>query len=93
VSALIVSLYRYIERSPFLEEPNGIIKYIYTNISFCFIEVLPGGHEHPSPALLWAIAFEGSLTRAVEKLRLSKSAMSAQIKKLEEHPLLDRHAG
>lgn len=41
----------------------------------------------------WAIAHEGSLTRAAASLRLSQSALSAQLKKLEDqlgHPLFDR---
>jgi LysR family transcriptional activator of nhaA len=41
----------------------------------------------------WAVAHEGSLTRAAERLNLSQSAVSVQIQKLERqigHPLFDR---
>jgi LysR family transcriptional activator of nhaA len=41
----------------------------------------------------WAVAHEGSLTRAAERMNLSQSALSAQIKKLEHqmgHPLFER---
>jgi LysR family transcriptional activator of nhaA len=41
----------------------------------------------------WAVAHEGSLTRAAEHMNLSQSAVSVQIKKLEHqmgHPLFDR---
>jgi LysR family transcriptional activator of nhaA len=41
----------------------------------------------------WAVANEGSLTRAAERLNLSQSAVSVQIQKLERqigHPLFDR---
>ena len=41
----------------------------------------------------WAVAHEGSLTKAAERLNLSQSALSVQIKKLEHqvgHPLFDR---
>jgi LysR family transcriptional activator of nhaA len=41
----------------------------------------------------WAIAHEGSLTRAAERLNLSQSAVSVQLGKLElqlGHPLFDR---
>ena len=41
----------------------------------------------------WAVAHEGSLTRAAERLNLSQSAVSVQIQKLEHeiaHPLFER---
>ncbi len=41
----------------------------------------------------WAVAHEGSLTRAAERINLSQSALSVQIQKLEHqmgHPLFDR---
>jgi len=41
----------------------------------------------------WAVAHEGSLTRAAERLHLSQSSLSVQIQKLEHqigHPLFDR---
>ncbi len=41
----------------------------------------------------WAVAHDGNLTRAAGKLNLSQSALSAQIRKLEEqlgHPLFER---
>ena len=41
----------------------------------------------------WAVAHEGNLTRAAERLNLSQSALSVQIHKLEHqigHPLFDR---
>jgi LysR family transcriptional activator of nhaA len=41
----------------------------------------------------WSVAREGNLTRAAAKLNLSQSALSLQIKKLEErlgHPLFER---
>ena len=41
----------------------------------------------------WAVAHEGSLTRAAQRLNLSQSALSVQIQKLEQqmgHPLFDR---
>lgn len=41
----------------------------------------------------WAVAHEGSLTRAAEQMNLSQSALSVQIQKLEHqvgHPLFDR---
>jgi LysR family transcriptional activator of nhaA len=41
----------------------------------------------------WAVAREGNLTRAAEKLRVTQSAVSVQIKKLEDamgHPLFER---
>nr|QQZ51145.1 LysR family transcriptional regulator [Phenylobacterium glaciei] len=41
----------------------------------------------------WAVAHEGSLTRAAEQLNLSQSSLSVQIQKLEHqmgHPLFER---
>jgi LysR family transcriptional activator of nhaA len=41
----------------------------------------------------WAVAHEGSLTRAAERMNLSQSALSIQIQKLEQqmgHPLFER---
>lgn len=41
----------------------------------------------------WAVAHEGSLTRAAERLNVSQSALSVQIQKLEHqmgHPLFER---
>ncbi len=41
----------------------------------------------------WAVAHEGSLTRAAERMNLSQSALSVQIQKLEQqmdHPLFER---
>ncbi len=42
---------------------------------------------------LWAVAHEGSLTRAAARMNLSQSALSVQIQKLEhqiDHPLFER---
>ncbi len=61
-------------------------------ISFCFIErmkTLNFNHLR----YFWAVAHEGSLTRAAKRLNLSQSALSVQIQKLEHqmgHPLFDR---
>ena len=41
----------------------------------------------------WAVAHEGNLTRTAEKLNLSQSALSVQIRKLEDrlgHALFER---
>ncbi|MGB0912700.1 MAG: LysR family transcriptional regulator, partial [Phaeobacter italicus] len=41
----------------------------------------------------WAVAHDGNLTRTAQRLNLSQSALSVQIKQLEErlgHPLFDR---
>jgi LysR family transcriptional activator of nhaA len=41
----------------------------------------------------WAVAHDGSLTRAAERMNLSQSALSVQIQKLEDqlgHPLFER---
>ena len=41
----------------------------------------------------WAVAHDGNLTRTAERLNLSQSALSAQIKQLEERlgqPLFER---
>ncbi len=41
----------------------------------------------------WAVAHEGNLTRAAERLNVSQSSLSVQIRKLEErlgHPLFER---
>ena len=41
----------------------------------------------------WAVAHEGNLTRAAERMNLSQSALSVQIHKLEHqigHPLFER---
>jgi LysR family transcriptional regulator, transcriptional activator of nhaA len=43
--------------------------------------------------LFWAIANEGALNRAAERLHISQSAVSSQLKKLEDqlgHPLFER---
>jgi LysR family transcriptional activator of nhaA len=41
----------------------------------------------------WAVAHEGNLTRAAERLRVSQSSLSVQVQKLEDelgHPLFER---
>lgn len=66
---------------------------IYVEISFASVKVNNMQLNYHHLRYFHAIAREGSLTRAAQRLNLSQSALSVQLRKLEEsvgHPLFDR---
>lgn len=69
-----------------------IIKFIVYLISFYIINGVSEFNYHHL-RYFWAVAHDGNLTRAAERLNLSQSAVSVQIKQLEErlgHALFER---
>jgi LysR family transcriptional activator of nhaA len=59
-------------------------QFIYCGFSFCFVERAVATLNYHHLRYFWAIAHERNLTRAAQRLNVSQSALSIQLRQLED---------